>query len=62
VLRETRGRGIGRLLVSTIIEEARRTFPAVRLRTRGAEAKRLYESFGFTPTAEPFETHRLGLS
>ena len=62
VLREMRGRGVGRLLVSRIVEEARRSFPAIRLRTRASEARRLYESFGFIPTAEPFETHRLGLS
>lgn len=62
VLREMRGRGVGRLLVARIVEEAGRAFPVLRLRTRAAAAKRLYESFGFIPTAEPFETHRLGLS
>jgi GNAT superfamily N-acetyltransferase len=62
VLREMRGRGVGRLLVSRIVEEARRAFPVLRLRTRAREAARLYESVGFVPTAEPFETHRLGLS
>ena len=61
VLREMRGRGVGRMLVSHIVEKARRTFPVIRLRTRAEEAARLYESFGFIPTAAPFETHRLAL-
>ena len=62
VLREMRGRGIGRMLVARIVEEAGRAFSVLRLRTRAEEAARLYESFGFIPTAEPFETHRLGLN
>lgn len=59
VLRDRRGRGVGRLLVSRIVEEARRSFPVIRLRTRAGDAARFYERFGFVPTAQPFETHRL---
>jgi GNAT superfamily N-acetyltransferase len=54
-----RDRGIGRALVSTLIEQARTHFRCVRLRAENAKAARLYESIGFTPAASPDATHIL---
>src|SRR5271155_2445404 len=44
-----RNKGIGRALVSTLIEEARKNFRHVRLRAENASAARLYERMGFAP-------------
>jgi GNAT superfamily N-acetyltransferase len=42
-----RRRGIGRLLVTKILECARPSFSRVRLRTSSAEADQFYRSLGF---------------
>ena len=57
VMKAHRGQGIGRRLVGRLLELARPRFAIVRLRTRAAG--RLYESFGFVPSAREGETHRL---
>jgi GNAT superfamily N-acetyltransferase len=52
-----RNRGIGRALVATLVELARGHFRRVRLRAENADAGRLYERMGFSPTTEPDATH-----
>jgi GNAT superfamily N-acetyltransferase len=52
-----RNRGLGRALVSALIDEARRGFAAVRLRAENADAGRLYERLGFSPIEDPNATH-----
>ena len=59
VLRAHRGAGIGRRLVSRLLELARPHFATARLRTRNPSAAALYESLGFAPSARECETHRL---
>jgi GNAT superfamily N-acetyltransferase len=54
-----RSRGVGRALVTTLIEEARTHFRCVRLRAETTNAARLYESIGFAPIAGPDATHIL---
>jgi GNAT superfamily N-acetyltransferase len=54
-----RNKGIGRSLVSTLIEEARKNFRYVRLRAENGSAARLYERMGFTPINNPDATHTL---
>jgi GNAT superfamily N-acetyltransferase len=54
-----RNRGIGRTLVTALVEEARTHFTCVRLRAENAGAARLYESMGFVPIAGPDATHIL---
>lgn len=54
-----RGRGIGRALVTSLVEEARKSFSCVRLRAENADAARLYERIGFVPDASPDATHIL---
>src|ERR1700677_5324056 len=54
-----RDKGIGRALVTTLLEQARTHFRCVRLRSENAEAARLYERIGFTPIANPDATHIL---
>jgi len=54
-----RDKGIGRALVSTLIEEARKNFHHVRLRAENEDAARLYERMGFTPIDDPGATHTL---
>jgi GNAT superfamily N-acetyltransferase len=54
-----RNKGIGRTLVSTLVERARNRFRCVRLRAENPEAARLYESLGFAPIADPDATHIL---
>ncbi len=54
-----RNRGIGRALVTALVEEARIHFTCVRLRAENAGAARLYESMGFVPIASPDATHIL---
>ena len=61
VLRACRGQGIGRALMTAIIDRARSGFALLRLRTSNPEAARLYESLGFVPLEQPNETHRLVL-
>jgi GNAT superfamily N-acetyltransferase len=54
-----RNRGIGRALVSALVNHARRYFSCVRLRAENALAARLYESMGFSPIESPDATHIL---
>jgi GNAT superfamily N-acetyltransferase len=54
-----RNQGIGRALVSSLIEEARKNFRCVRLRAQNADAARLYETMGFSPIDSPDATHIL---
>jgi GNAT superfamily N-acetyltransferase len=52
-----RSRGLGRALVTALVDEARTHFTCVRLRAENARAARLYESMGFVPIANPDATH-----
>jgi len=54
-----RDKGIGRALVTALVDEARSHFSCVRLRAENAGAARLYESLGFTPIASLDATHIL---
>jgi GNAT superfamily N-acetyltransferase len=54
-----RNQGVGRALVSTLVEVARKSFRHVRLRAENASAARLYESMGFTSINDPGATHTL---
>jgi GNAT superfamily N-acetyltransferase len=54
-----RNQGIGRALVTALVDEARTHFRCVRLRAENAEAARLYERMGFVPVASPDATHIL---
>jgi GNAT superfamily N-acetyltransferase len=59
VRRAWRDNGIGRALVTTLVERARTHFRCVRLRAENIDAARLYERIGFTPIAGPNATHIL---
>lgn len=61
VLRERRGRGVGRVLMDALVTRARCDFECLRLRTRNPAAAALYESFGFQRSESQDETHRLEL-
>jgi GNAT superfamily N-acetyltransferase len=52
-----RNKGIGRALVTTLIDHARMTFHRVRLRTLNGEAAHLYERIGFSTVESPNATH-----
>jgi GNAT superfamily N-acetyltransferase len=54
-----RNRGIGRALVTALVDEARTHFTRVRLRAENAGAARLYESMGFVPIESPDASHIL---
>ena len=54
-----RNKGVGRALVTTLIEQARTHFRCVRLRADNTNAARLYERIGFAPIASPDATHIL---
>lgn len=56
-----RNRGIGRALVTALVERARGNFRCVRLRAENPDARRLYERMGFEPTTEPEATHAMNL-
>jgi GNAT superfamily N-acetyltransferase len=56
---EWRKKGIGRALVATLIEEARKNFTCVRLRVENPDAACLYEKMGFAPIASANSTHTL---
>lgn len=56
-----RNRGIGRSLVSFLIQNARESFSSVRLRAENPPAARLYERIGFLPIHDPGATHILAL-
>lgn len=54
-----RNQGIGRALVTALIDHARIHFRSVRLRAENTDAARLYEQVGFVPIASPDATHIL---
>jgi GNAT superfamily N-acetyltransferase len=54
-----RNKGVGRALVTTLVEQARKSFRAVRLRADNTNAARLYEKIGFAPIESPDATHML---
>lgn len=56
-----RNRGVGAALVNALVDYARSSFAAVRLRAESADAARLYERLGFAPIASPDATHILRL-
>jgi GNAT superfamily N-acetyltransferase len=57
VRRAWRDKGIGRALVTALVDEARTYFGCVRLRAENADAARLYERIGFLPVSSPDATH-----
>ena len=59
VRRAWRNKGVGRALVSALIDEAQSHFRCVRLRAENEDAARLYERMGFVPIADPDATHIL---
>lgn len=54
-----RGKGIGRALVTELVNQAGKTFSSVRLRAVNPGAARLYERLGFQPIEDPSATHIL---
>jgi GNAT superfamily N-acetyltransferase len=57
-----RNKGIGRALVTALIQRARAHFRLVRLRAENARAAALYERIGFHPIEDPDATHVLDVS
>lgn len=54
-----RRQGIGRALVSRVLEAARPHFTALEVRTNSQEADAFYRALGFIPVASEHATHRL---
>jgi GNAT superfamily N-acetyltransferase len=54
-----RNQGVGRTLVSALVDQARSHFSCVRLRAENDGAARLYERLGFTPISNPDASHIL---
>ncbi len=54
-----RGSGVGSSLVAHLIEQAKKAFQRVYLRSENPAASRLYERLGFESCDEPFATHIL---
>jgi GNAT superfamily N-acetyltransferase len=54
-----RNQGVGRTLVSTLVDHARSHFSCVRLRAENDGAARLYERLGFAPICNPDASHIL---
>ena len=54
-----RNKGIGRALVTALVDQARKHFRCVRLRAENPGAARLYESIGFSPIESSEATHIL---
>ncbi len=54
-----RSRGIGRAIVSALLDHAQMGFASVRLRAENAEAARLYESMGFARIHDAHASHAL---
>lgn len=54
-----RNKGIGEALVTTLVENARRSFRCVRLRADNRRAAQLYERLGFSPDPDSSATHLL---
>lgn len=62
VLNAFRGKGAGRLLLKAIIEEARRHYAMITLKTETEEASLFYQSLGFVTEPEiESATHHLSL-
>ena len=62
VLSAHRRHGVGRDLVTAVVQAARGPFDRLRLRTQNPAASRLYERLGFHPTADvPDCTHVMDL-
>jgi GNAT superfamily N-acetyltransferase len=59
VRRAWRNKGVGRALVTTLVDQARIHFRCVRLRADNTNAARLYEKIGFAPIESPDATHLL---
>ena len=62
VLQEWRRKGVGRTLISRLVDEARRSFREVRLRTDTNEAARFYAQCGFRPSNDATASHVLTLA
>jgi|SRR5690349_13954177 GNAT superfamily N-acetyltransferase len=62
VLGDWRRRGIGRTLVSRLVDEARASFREVRLRTDTDEAASFYVQCGFRPADDATASHVLTLA
>lgn len=56
-----RNLGVGRNLVTTLVEHAEKNFQSVRLRADNPNAARLYESMGFLTCSNANATHILTL-
>jgi len=54
-----RNRHLGTAMVLWLVETARNSFDAVRLRAENPGAARLYERLGFSPITDPRATHIL---
>jgi GNAT superfamily N-acetyltransferase len=54
-----RNKGIGRALVTALLDVARNHFHSVRLRAENIGAARLYERMGFAPISSSTATHML---
>jgi GNAT superfamily N-acetyltransferase len=54
-----RNKGVGRALVTALVDHARSHFACVRLRAENEGAARLYERMGFLPIESPDATHIL---
>jgi GNAT superfamily N-acetyltransferase len=62
VLHDWRRKGIGRTLVSRLLDEARRSFREVRLRTNTDQAASFYLQCGFRPVDDATASHGLTLA
>jgi GNAT superfamily N-acetyltransferase len=62
VLADHRRQSIGRMLVATIVEEARKSFTTLTLRTNSVEGRVFYPAIGFAATTLPSSTHALDLA
>jgi GNAT superfamily N-acetyltransferase len=54
-----RNQGVGRTLVSVLVDQARRHFSCVRLSAENDGAAHLYERLGFVPISSPHASHIL---
>jgi GNAT superfamily N-acetyltransferase len=62
VLQDWRRKAIGRTLVSRLVDEARRSFREVRLRTDTDQAAAFYSRCGFRPVDDATASHVLTLA
>ena len=56
-----RRQGVGKELVTSIVEKARRHYQSLRLRTATPDAARFYETLGFITVTKSHATHVLAL-